>query len=109
MEMRGRVAAREGGSAAIGSSRYSFTTSSLIGADAQKYPNVLLRGMTSPRNRSANWPTVTLEGLDGARLTGTGSLWLDIYFSTSILAKQAPPPGSRLATTRRARKVGLGK
>ena len=68
------VAAREGGRAAIGSSRYSLTTSSLIGADAQKYPNVLLRGITSPRNRSANWPTVTLEGLDGARPAGTGSL-----------------------------------
>ena len=34
--MRGSIAAIFGGKAAMGSSRYSFNTSSLIGTDAQK-------------------------------------------------------------------------
>src|SRR5689334_17659340 len=51
----------EGGSAATGSSRYSLRSSSDIGTDAQKYENVLLSGIMSPRNRSANWRTLSLE------------------------------------------------
>ena len=39
-------------------------TGNFIGADAQKYPNVLLRGITSARHRSANCPTLTLARLD---------------------------------------------
>ena len=64
MEIRGSMDASVGGSAATGSSRYSLTTSSLMGTDAQKYAKVLLSGITSPRKRSANCPTLTLERLD---------------------------------------------
>src|SRR5581483_8659495 len=80
MEMRGSIAAMVGGSAATGSSRYSLTTSSVMGTDAQKYPNVLLKGITSPRKRSANWPTLTLERLLWAVLTGLDSPSLGIWF-----------------------------
>src|SRR5580704_15931969 len=57
----GRSAEMAGGSAAIGSSRYSLRSSSLNGTVAQKYENVLLSGIISLRKRSANWPTLTLE------------------------------------------------
>src|SRR5258707_1034358 len=61
MEIFGSAAATPGGRAATGSSRYSFRSSSLIGTEAQKYENVLLSGIISLRNRSANWRTLSLE------------------------------------------------
>src|SRR5579862_4000175 len=61
MEIFGRAPAIAGGNAATGSSRYSFRSSSDIGTDAQKYENVLLSGIISPRKRSANWVTLSLE------------------------------------------------
>src|SRR6202167_3883386 len=61
MEILGSAWAIVGGSAATGSSRYSFRSSSDIGTDAQKYEKVLLSGIISPRKRSANWPTLSLE------------------------------------------------
>src|SRR6185295_7921169 len=61
MDIFGSEAATPGGRAATGSSRYSFRSSSLIGTDAQKYENVLLSGIISLRNRSANWRTLSLE------------------------------------------------
>src|ERR1700731_3011781 len=61
MEILGNARAMVGGSAATGSSRYSFRSSSDIGTEAQKYENVLLSGIISPRKRSANWVTLSLE------------------------------------------------
>src|SRR5664279_1201112 len=61
MEIFGNAWAIVGGSAPTGSSRYSFRSSSDIGTDAQKYENVLLSGIISPRKRSANWVTLSLE------------------------------------------------
>src|SRR5882724_9866899 len=61
MEILGNAWAIVGGSAATGSSRYSFKSSSDIGTDAQKYEKVLLSGIISPRKRSANWVTLSLE------------------------------------------------
>ena len=60
----------EGGSAATGSSRYSFKSSSDIGTDAQKYEKVLLSGIISPRKRSANWRTLSLERSSWAGIAG---------------------------------------
>src|SRR5579862_762601 len=73
MEILGSAAIMEGGSAATGSSRYSFKSSSDMGTDAQKYEKVLLSGIISPRKRSANWRTLSLErsssaGIRRARL-----------------------------------------
>src|SRR5689334_21799350 len=67
MEILGSARAMVGGSAPTGSSRYSFRSSSDIGTEAQKYENVLLSGIISPRKRSANWVTLSLErsGLAG--------------------------------------------
>ena len=48
--------------AATGSSRYSFSSSSLMGTEAQKYENVLLSGIMASRNCSANCPTLTFTG-----------------------------------------------
>src|SRR5689334_4248282 len=97
--------ANEGGSAATGSSRYSFTTSALIGTEAQKYPNVLLRGITSPLNRSANCPTLTRESPGWAGLVGVGSRWLDMYFfdldssrESSLESSSLIPVGSTAST-----------
>src|ERR1700704_4378951 len=61
MEILGNAWAIVGGSAATGSSRYSLRSSSDIGTDAQKYEKVLLSGIISPRKRSANWVTLSLE------------------------------------------------
>src|ERR1700693_895853 len=61
MEILGNAWAIVGGSAPTGSSRYSFRSSSDIGTEAQKYENVLLSGIISPRKRSANWVTLSLE------------------------------------------------
>src|SRR5665213_144082 len=61
MEILGSARAMVGGRAATGSSRYSLRSSSDIGTEAQKYENVLLSGIISPRKRSANWVTLSLE------------------------------------------------
>src|ERR1700722_4141345 len=61
MDTFGNRAEMAGGRAAMGSSRYSLTSSSLNGTEAQKYEKVLLSGIISPRKRSANWPTLSLE------------------------------------------------
>src|SRR5712691_10259592 len=70
MEILGSAASMEGGSAATGSSRYSFKSSSDMGTDAQKYEKVLLRGIMSPRKRSANWRTLSLERSSWAGIAG---------------------------------------
>src|SRR6516225_7660599 len=70
MEILGSRAWIEGGRAAMGSSRYSFTSSSLSGTEAQKYEKVLLRGIISPRNRSANCPTLSLDNSNCADIEG---------------------------------------
>src|SRR5665213_3481480 len=61
MEILGSARAMVGGRAATGSSKYSLRSSSDIGTEAQKYENVLLSGIISPRKRSANWVTLSLE------------------------------------------------
>src|SRR5579859_2001763 len=70
MEILGSAASMAGGSAATGSSRYSFRSSSDMGTDAQKYEKVLLSGIISPRKRSANWRTLSLERSSWAGIAG---------------------------------------
>src|SRR5215471_10300284 len=82
METLGRRPAIAGGSDAMGSSRYSFRSSSLIGTDAQKYEKVLLSGIISPRKRSANWPTLTLER------SGCAAIWWVSFQSHFIMARE---------------------
>src|SRR5580704_14261536 len=67
-----------GGSAATGSCRYSFRSSSDIGTDAQKYENVLLSGIISSRKRSANWRTLSLDKSNCA------GIWWAVSHSTRI-------------------------
>src|SRR5579862_6162285 len=74
MEIFGRAPAIAGGNAATGSSRYSFKSSSDIGTDAQKYENVLLSGIMSPRKRSANWRTLSLERSNWAGMSWTDTI-----------------------------------
>src|SRR5277367_6179513 len=61
MEILGSAAIMAGGKAATGSSRYSFSSSSDIGTEAQKYEKVLLSGIISARKRSANCRTLNFE------------------------------------------------
>src|ERR1700685_210545 len=75
IEIFGSAEAMDGGREATGSSRYSFRSSSDMGTDAQKYENVLLSGIMSPRKRSANWRTLSLER----------SNWADISWTDTIL------------------------
>src|SRR5712691_6908874 len=81
MEILGSAASMEGGSAATGSSRYSFKSSSDMGTDAQKYEKVLLRGIMSPRKRSANWRTLSLE-----RSSWAGIARLDFILSAPLVS-----------------------
>jgi hypothetical protein len=98
--MRGSVAASLGGRAAIGSSRYSLTASSLIGAEAQKYPNVLLRGITSPRNafRKLAYGDLGRVGRSQARrnrLSLAGHLLFDLDSSKTTQGDRPRPGSSR--------------
>src|ERR1051325_3175012 len=70
IEILGRAAETAGGNAATGSSRYSFRSSSDKGTEAQKYEKVLLSGIISLRNRSANWRTLSLERSSCADMKG---------------------------------------
>src|ERR1035438_8514510 len=59
MPMGGSAATAAGGRAAIGSLRYCFKSSSAIGR-VEKYENLLVMGIISPRNRAASSATVDL-------------------------------------------------